>query len=69
MYYRRFISGFANTAKQLTKFTEENQPFDWTPEAEAAFETLTGALCTALFLHTQSQQGGSSLRQTQVTSG
>ena len=49
-YYRRFISGFANIAKPLTKLTEEKQPFQWTPEVEAAFQTLKGALCAAPIL-------------------
>jgi hypothetical protein len=43
-YYRRFIAGFADTAKALTKFTEHKQSFQWTPEAEAAFQTLNGAV-------------------------
>jgi hypothetical protein len=46
-YYRRFISGFANIAKPLTKLTEQKQAFQWTPEVEAAFQTLKGALCAA----------------------
>jgi hypothetical protein len=46
-YYRLFISGFANIAKLLTKLTEEKQAFQWTPEVEAAFQTLKEALCTA----------------------
>jgi hypothetical protein len=45
-YCRWFISGFANIAKPLTKLTEQNQPFQWTPEVEAAFHTLKGVLCT-----------------------
>jgi hypothetical protein len=39
--YRRFISGFANVAKLLTKLMKK-QAFQWTPEVEA--------LCTALIL-------------------
>jgi hypothetical protein len=42
-YYRRFISGFAYIAKPLTKLMEENQAFQWTMEAEAAFHTLKEA--------------------------
>jgi hypothetical protein len=36
-YYRRFISGLVNIVKPLTKFTEEKQAFQWTPEVEVAF--------------------------------
>jgi hypothetical protein len=46
-YYRRFISGFANTAKPLNKLTEQKQSFQWTPEVEATFQMLKGALCAA----------------------
>jgi hypothetical protein len=49
-YYRRFISGFADIAKPLTKLTEQKQSFQWTPEAKAAFQMLMGALCGALVL-------------------
>jgi hypothetical protein len=31
-YYRRFIPGFTNIAKPLTKLTEQKQAFQWTPE-------------------------------------
>jgi len=41
-YYRRFISGFADIAKPLTKQTEENQTLEWSTEAETALQ----ALCT-----------------------
>jgi hypothetical protein len=44
---RRFISGFANVAKPLTKLTEPNQSFQWTPDVEATIQTPKGALCTA----------------------
>jgi hypothetical protein len=45
-HYRRRIFCFANIAKPLTKLTEEKQAFQWTPEVEAAFQTLKVALCT-----------------------
>jgi hypothetical protein len=46
-HYRWFISSFTNTAKLLTKLTEEKEAFQWTPEVEAAFQTPKEALCTA----------------------
>jgi hypothetical protein len=49
-YYRRFIPGFANIAKPLTKLTEQNQSFHWTAEVKNAFQTLKEALCTAPIL-------------------
>jgi hypothetical protein len=49
-YYRRFISGFANIAKLLTKLSEQKQSFQWTPDAEGAFQTLTRALWTTPIL-------------------
>jgi hypothetical protein len=49
-YYRRFIPGFANLAKPVTKPTEQKQTFQWTSEVEAAFKTPKGALCTAPIL-------------------
>jgi hypothetical protein len=49
-YYRWFISGFASVTKLLTKLTEENHAFLWTPKLETAFLTLIDALCTAHIL-------------------
>jgi hypothetical protein len=46
-YYRRFIHGFANILKSLTRLTEEKRMFEWYPEAEATFRSLKEALCTA----------------------
>jgi len=46
-YYRRFISGFANIAKPLSKLTEDKRTFQWATEAETAFQALKDALCTA----------------------
>jgi hypothetical protein len=56
-YYSRFISGFANIAKQLTKLTEPKQSFQWSPEAVNAFQTLKRL---PRFLHTTDQGSGSS---------
>jgi hypothetical protein len=50
MYYRWFISRFANIAKPLTKLTKQKQSFQWTPEVEAAFQRLKRALCAATIL-------------------
>ena len=46
-YYRRFISGFADIAKPLSKLSEEKRIFEWAKEAESAFQALKDALCTA----------------------
>jgi hypothetical protein len=46
-YYRRFIHGFADIAKSLTRLTEEKRTFVWSPEAEVAFRSLKDALRTA----------------------
>jgi hypothetical protein len=56
-YYRRFISGFTDIAKPLTRVTEEKRAFQWTPEVEAAFQTLKGALCTSPILAYSQSEG------------
>jgi hypothetical protein len=43
----RFIPGFADIAKPLTRLAEKKRTFDWSPEAEATFRSLKEALCTA----------------------
>jgi hypothetical protein len=40
----------SDIAKPLAKLSEQKQFFQWTPEAEAAFQMLKGALCAALIL-------------------
>jgi len=45
-YYRRFIPGFADREKPLTRLTEEKRTFQWSTEAEPAFQALKRALCT-----------------------
>ena len=51
-YYRRFIPGFATIAAPLTKMYRDpkNTLVDWTPEQEAAFETLKKSLTSAPIL-------------------
>lgn len=46
-YYRRFIKGFANTARSLHQLTEKGRPFLWTDMCDKSFEELKGALCKA----------------------
>jgi hypothetical protein len=46
-YYRRFIYGFADIAKPLTRLTEEKRTFECSTEAETAFLALKKALCAA----------------------
>jgi hypothetical protein len=58
-FYGRFISGFADIAKPLTKLAEQKQSSQWTVEVEAAFQTLKGALCAAPILAYPNQERGS----------
>ncbi|GJS92636.1 putative reverse transcriptase domain-containing protein [Tanacetum coccineum] len=39
-YYRRFIEGFSNIAKSMTKLTQKEVKFDWGDKHEAAFQLL-----------------------------
>ena len=50
MYYRRFIARLVDTAKPLTRLTEEKWTFECSLEAETAFKSPKGALCTAHIL-------------------
>jgi hypothetical protein len=43
-HYRRFIYGFTIIAKPLKELTENKQSFQRTPDVEAAFQPLKGAL-------------------------
>ncbi|GJU75286.1 putative reverse transcriptase domain-containing protein [Tanacetum coccineum] len=49
-YYRRFIEGFSKNAKPMTKLTQKNVKFDWSENAEAAFQLLKKKLCSAPIL-------------------
>jgi len=49
-YHRRFTAGFPDIAKPLTRMTEEKWTFEWSPEAQTAFQSLKEAMCTARVL-------------------
>nr|GEX96703.1 reverse transcriptase domain-containing protein [Tanacetum cinerariifolium] len=49
-YYRRFIEGFSNIAKSMTKLTQKGVKFDWGEKQEAAFQLLKQKLCSAPIL-------------------
>ena len=49
-YYRRFIRNFSTIAEPLTKMTRKNVRFEWTEEAQEAFDKLKQALMDAASL-------------------
>jgi len=49
-YYRRFVKGFAIIAEPLTRLTRKMARFEWTEEAQQAFEALKKALVEATSL-------------------
>ena len=49
-YYRRYIKGFAHTAKPLHALTQKDIIFAWTAECEHAFEELKTKLMTSPIL-------------------
>ena len=49
-YYRRYISGFSKIAKPLHLLTEKNRVFEWSQEAEEAFQSLKQLMTSAPIL-------------------
>nr|GFB74611.1 putative reverse transcriptase domain-containing protein [Tanacetum cinerariifolium] len=49
-YYRRFIEGFSQIAKPMTKLTQKKVKFEWGDKQEAAFQLLKQKLCSAPIL-------------------
>jgi len=49
-YYRKFVKGFATIAEPLTKLTQKSVRFEWTQEAQDAFDKLILALQEATSL-------------------
>jgi hypothetical protein len=46
-YYRRFIPNFSKIVKPMTKLSEKEAKFKWSPQCEQAFLTLKKLLTTA----------------------
>lgn len=46
-FYRRFIQGFSDLVRPLTELTHKDQKFNWTNEANAAFQKLKDIFTTA----------------------
>ncbi|GKF23718.1 putative reverse transcriptase domain-containing protein [Tanacetum coccineum] len=44
-YYRRFIEGFSNIAKPMTKLTQKKVKFEWGDKQETTFQLLKQKLC------------------------
>lgn len=49
-YYRRFVKGFATIAEPLTRLTRKQARFEWSDEAQEAFDSLKRALVDATSL-------------------
>ena len=49
-YYRTFVHDFAAKAKPLHNLTKKGAVFNWTPECEAAFQTLKQVLTSTPIL-------------------
>ena len=49
-YYRRFIEDFSTIAVPLTELTSKEVIFDWSSNAQSAFERLKEALCSTPIL-------------------
>nr|GEV64089.1 hypothetical protein [Tanacetum cinerariifolium] len=49
-YYRRFIEGFLNIAKSMTKLTQKGIRFDWSEKEENAFQLIKQKLRSAPIL-------------------
>lgn len=51
-FYRRFISDYSKIALPLTALTRKNQSFNWTPQADSAFQELRSRFIQApVLLH------------------
>jgi len=60
-YYRKFVKGFATIVEPLTKLTQKNVRFEWSDEAQTAFDSLKQALQDATSLAYPHLSRGSAL--------
>ena len=65
-YYRKFIQGFAEISRPLTRLTEKNQPFVWGQDAERAFQKLKITLVQPPILSFPKEEGTFVLDTVQV---
>ncbi|XP_019442286.1 PREDICTED: uncharacterized protein LOC109347003 [Lupinus angustifolius] len=49
-YYRRCIEGFSKIVLPLTKLTQKNQAFEWSPQSENSFQELKRKMTSSLVL-------------------
>uniref|UniRef100_A0A3P9IIW0 Gypsy retrotransposon integrase-like protein 1 n=1 Tax=Oryzias latipes TaxID=8090 RepID=A0A3P9IIW0_ORYLA len=49
-FYRRFIRNYSSIAAPLTQLTSISKPYEWSPEAQTAFDTLKSLFVTAPIL-------------------
>ncbi|GJZ15871.1 putative reverse transcriptase domain-containing protein [Tanacetum coccineum] len=49
-YYQRFIEGFTNIARLMTKLTQKSVKYEWGEKEEMAFQLLKQKLCSAPIL-------------------
>uniref|UniRef100_A0A0F8AN84 ribonuclease H n=1 Tax=Larimichthys crocea TaxID=215358 RepID=A0A0F8AN84_LARCR len=49
-FYRRFIRGYSAVAAPLTSLTSTKRPFEWTPAADRAFQSLKARFTSAPIL-------------------
>ena len=56
-YYRRFVKGYAGIAAPLHALTKKDQPFVWSADTQAAFETLREALTSPPILAMPNDSG------------
>ncbi|KAG5887049.1 hypothetical protein JTB14_020398 [Gonioctena quinquepunctata] len=66
-YYRRYVLGFANIAKPLTRLTDGQTKFQWSEECQDSFRKLKGALINAPVLSYPYPKGNSFWIRTPAT--
>jgi len=68
-YYKNFVDGFGEVARQLYELTRKNVPFEWDARRRQAFEAVKARLCSAPVLATPTDQGDFVLDVDAITFG